>query len=234
MQLDLTQFKDAGVYLVFPDGTKLALTPGEIEERSAIALAAISPEAKASPEFQLCTICPMNGTGTTCHAIRPVLAFWEEIDRHASYTPVTAVYRDSASGSVTVEETTLQRALQYLSILGLMYYCEVGKKYWQYLYGVHPLMGTDDVVARVYLNMFWANRGSADKTRALINAFHDEICITTQCQMDRIRLFCSHDAFLNALVLTQLATEFLAERAEEIIARRIDAFERVAFGAGLI
>jgi hypothetical protein len=29
-------------------------------------------------------------------------------------------------------------------MLSLMHYCEVGKKYWKYFYGVHPLMETED------------------------------------------------------------------------------------------
>jgi hypothetical protein len=229
MPVHPSQFTESGLYLLFPDGTSLALTHGTIEARSAAILSnpeKIPPKVKASAAFQLCDICPKKGSGDTCHAIRPILAFWENIDQYFSYDEVTAVYRDAASGTIIVAETTLQHALQYLSILSLMYYCETGKKYWKYFYGVHPLMETDDVVVRVYLNMFYANGGNLEKTRALITTFHDEISTTTRCQMDRIRLFCTHDAFFNALVLTQLASVFLALNAEDTIRRRVAAFDQ--------
>jgi hypothetical protein len=85
-------------------------------------------------------------------------------------------------------------------------------------------MDTEQVVVRVYLNMFWATGGHQGETRALINRFHEEISITTRCQMDRVRLFCSHDAFLNALVLTQLAAEFLSSDAEDVVHKHVDHF----------
>jgi hypothetical protein len=233
MELDLAQFKNSGLYLLFPDGTTLALTPELIAARAQALLSdpiRIAPQVKDAQSFQLCDVCPKRGSGDTCHAIRPILAFWENIDQYFSYDQVTAVYRDAGSGTITVAETTLQRALQYLSILSLLYYCETGKKYWPYFYGVHPLMDTEDVVARVYLNMFSASGGDAGKTRALVSAFHDEISTTTRCQMERIKLFCSHDAFLNALILTQLAAEFLADHAEETLRSRAEAFAQAAFG----
>jgi hypothetical protein len=225
--------KDSGLYLFFPDGTSLALTRPLIEARAAAILsnpAKIPLRIKEAEEFQLCTICPKRNNidgGDTCHAIRPILAFWENVDQHFSHDEVTAEYWDADSGLIISAETTMQRALQFLSILSLMYYCEVGKQYWRYLYGVHPLMETDDVVARVYQNMFWANGGDVLKTRALITAFHDEITTTTHCQMERIRLFCSHDAFLNALILTQLAAEFLAMDAERTVRQRVEGFDKL-------
>lgn len=230
MNLTPSEFKEGGLYLLFPDGKKLTLTHGMIEERSEAVLAnpeKIPPQVKAAEEFQLCSICPMRGkSGETCHAIRPILAFWENIDQYVSYDHVTAVYRGNEGDKILVAETTMQHALQYLSIMSLMYYCETGKKYWKYFYGVHPLMATEDVVIRVYLNMFWMSGGGIEKTRALITKFHDEITTTTRCQLGRIRLFCRHDSFINALILTQLASEFLAMNAEEVIRRHVESFNQ--------
>jgi hypothetical protein len=87
-------------------------------------------------------------------------------------------------------------------------------------------MPTEEVVVRFYLNMFWETGGVLERARSLIDTFHEEISITTQCQMDRIRLFCSHDAMLNALVLTQVAAEFLSMKAEELVRERAAAFDR--------
>jgi hypothetical protein len=218
---------ESGLYLHFPDGTSLALTRSLIEARAAAVLSdplKITPEVKDAQAFQLCTICPKRDSGDTCHAIRPIMAFWENLDRYFSHEHVTAEYWEAESGLAISAETTLQRALQFLSILSLMHYCEVGRKYWKYFYGVHPLMETEDVVARVYQNMFWASGGDAVRTRALVTQFHDEITTTTHCQTERIRLFCRHDAFINALILTHVAAQFLAMDAEATVRRRIEGF----------
>jgi hypothetical protein len=47
--------------------------------------------------------------------------------------------------------------------------------------------------------------------------------------MERIRLFCHNDVFLNALVLTQLASEFLAMNVEKTLRQRVETFERSFF-----
>ena len=157
------------------------------------------------------------------------MAVWEGFDRYASCDSVTAIYRSGTDGTVVSADTTVQRALQYVSVLSLMYYCEVGKQYWRYFYGVHPLMATEDLVVRVYLNMFWACRGDVVSTRALIDAFHEEITATTRCQMERLRLFCHNDALLNALTLTQLASEFLAMNVEQLVRQHVEKFEQSYF-----
>jgi hypothetical protein len=221
-----------GLYLQFSNGEAVALTPDLIETRAQAVLSdagKIPLHVKQAEVFQLCSICPQRGSGDTCHAIRPILALWEQFDQHPSHEPVTAVYRSASGGLVVSADTTMQRALQYVSTLSLLYYCEVGKKYWRYFYGVHPLMSTDDVVSRVYLNMFWGCQGDLDRTRRLIALFHDEVTTTTRCQMERIRLFCHSDSFLNALTLTQLASEFLSMNVEEMIQRQFTTFEQSFF-----
>jgi hypothetical protein len=222
-----------GLYLQFPDGESLALTAETIEDRARALLsdpAKIPAHVKEAEAFQLCSICPKRGSGDTCHAIRPVMAVWEHFDRRESHDPVTVVYRSGTTGLVMSTETTVQHALQYVSILSLLYYCETGKKYWRYFSGVHPLMRTEEVVIQVYLNMFWACHGDVARTRALIATFHDEITETTRCQMDRIRLFCHSDSFLNALILTQIASEFLAAYVDDMMQCRFESFERSFFG----
>lgn len=229
---DLTELTQPGLYLRFPDGESLALTSESIENRARALLSdpkRIPVHVREAEAFQLCSICPKRGSGDTCHAIRPVMAVWEGFDRFASHDRVTAVYRSGADGTVVSADTTVERALQYVSVLSLLYYCEVGKKYWPYFYGVHPLMATEDIVVRVYLNMFWACGGDHARTHALIEAFHDEISTTTRCQMERVRLFCQNDSLLNALTLTQLASEFLAMNVEQTVQQHVEKFERSYF-----
>jgi hypothetical protein len=218
---------EPGLHLRFSDGNCLSLTAEYIETRAQALLAdpeKIPVHVRDAEAFQLCTICPQQGSGDSCHAIRPIMTVWEGFEHYASHDEVKAVYRSGTDGNMVSADTTVQRALQYVSVLSLMYYCEVGKKYWRYFYGVHPLMATEDLVVRVYLNMFWACGGDKARTQALIETFYDEINVTTRCQMDRVRLFCHNDSLLNALILTELAAQFLTLNVEQLVEEHVRKF----------
>lgn len=191
--------KPPGLYLRMADGEELALTAENIGAATRALFAdakKVPPSVHEADAFHLCSICPLRGSGDTCHAIRPILAVWDRFDRYPSHEPVTVEYRAMGSEYVVAAETTLQRALQYVSVMSLMYYCEVGKQYWRYFCGTHPLMAVDDLVSTVYLNMFWASQGDVARTHKLIDAFHRDITTTTQCQMARLKLICHSDSFL--------------------------------------
>lgn len=220
------------MYLQTDRGETWALTSANIEAcvREIFAdPAKLPPAVQQASAFQLCAICPKRGSGDTCHAIRPIMAVWDRFDPYTSHDHVFAEYCSADSDVLIATHTTMQHALQFVSVLSLMYYCEVGKTYWRYFYGVHPLMPVDDIVCRVYLNMFWSCGGDKERTRALIDEFHGAISTTTECQMDRIRLFCRNDALLNALILTEIASEFLAMNVEDVLRRRVDAFAQRFF-----
>lgn len=220
-----------GLHLHLPDDTWVSVTPEWVEARSHAVLddpSRLSPDIREAADFQLCSVCPKRGSGETCHAIRPIIAVFDRLDAYPSSAPVTAVYVPRQNGQdrqVNMAETTLQRALQYVSVLSLLYYCEVGRQYWRYFCGVHPLTPVEDVVMRVYLNMFWACGGDRERTRALATRFHDEITTTTRCQMARLRLICHSDALLNALILTQVASAFVVDRAEAMVGERLEEFD---------
>lgn len=227
--LEFDHLKEKGLYLIFPDSTCLKLTKENIESRCAALLAdetKIPANVKKAKEFELCSICPKRGTSDTCHAIRPVLAYWENVDKYFSYDLVTAVYRGEDPEMIQVSQTSMQRALQYLSILSLMHYCETGKKYWKYFAGVTPLTDIHEIVNRLYLNILYYCRGDKAQAQKVIEKFRDEIGVTSRCQMDRVRLICKHDAFLNALVLTQITSEILAMDIEKKVSKSFEEFER--------
>jgi hypothetical protein len=225
-------FSQPGLHLTFPDGETLSLTTDYIEARACALLAdpdKIPRHVQEAAAFHPCQICPQRDSGDTCHAIRPMMAVWEGFDRYASHERVRAVYRNTLDGPAVSTETTMQRALQYVAVLSLLYYCEVGRTYWRYFYGVHPLMDTDEIAVRVYLNMFWACGGDRARTQALIETFHDEITTTARCQMERLRLFCHSDSLLNALVLTEVAAQILTFDIDQLARDQIAKFERAFF-----
>ncbi len=202
-QIDPSAFPQAGLYLLFPDGRRLDLTEEVIHRTTQQYLddpSRLPPEVRAAADYQPCSICPKRDTAEICHAIMATLPFVDDVDRYVSYDAVTAVYRGQDSTVLHVADTTLQEALKYLSLLSLMQYCEVGLKYFPYFQGVNPLMPAEDVARRVFHNLYFDCRGDLDEVGRIIRSMQEEIQVTARCQMDRLRLICRNDAFLNAMV----------------------------------
>ena len=211
-ELDISSFTEPGLYLLFPDGGRLDLTRKEIEARTRAMLddpAIIPAHVRAATAYQPCDVCPERATAEICHAILTTLPFADEIDRHMSFDKVTAVYRDERSDTVLVRQTTMQEALQHIAILSLLYYCEVGRKYYPYFEGVNPLMPTDLIAKAVFLNMYSACRGNMQRLEEILHTMQAEIMQTARCQMKRLRLICRKDAFMNAFVNTHSTTELM-------------------------
>jgi len=91
-----------------------------------------------------------------------------------------------------------------------VYYCQVTRKYWKHFWGVMPLMESQEIAARLYLNFFYLNGGSKRKVEKSISKFKEEITITSRNQVKRMNLVCDNDAFMNAFVNTQIITDILS------------------------
>lgn len=189
----------------------------------------LPPAVRATPAYAPCSVCPEQHTALICHAIPTVFPFIEDLDRFLSYEAVTAIFRSESSNSsdtsldLHVSRTSVQRALQYISILSVIFYCEVGRHYFKYFAGVSPLMDPLAVIERIYLNIYWDLRGDMPAIEALLAKMRHELDITIRCQVERLRLFCKSDAFPNAFVLTHIVTQFLAADIESLLRERIDA-----------
>lgn len=211
-QLDPSEFSEPGLYLVMPDGERVVLTRKVIEQRTQALLddpEALSPETRAAADYQPCDICPERDTAEICHAILTTLPFLDEIDRYMSYDRVTAIFRDPETHMLMLSETSMQEALQYISILSLVHYCEVGRKYSQFFEGINPLMPQLQIAAAVFRNMYMACQGDLQRISDTLQKMQEELMQTTQCQVKRLRLISKRDAFLNAFVATQSTTELL-------------------------
>jgi hypothetical protein len=127
-----SDYEQKGLYLLFEDSTKLTLTEKEIENVSQKIWdnpAKITPEVRDASDFKSCTICPERGKKGICYALRPVLPFLEIIDKYVSFDRVTAFYKGDDEKLLYISDSSMQDALQYISILSLMYYCRVGRKW---------------------------------------------------------------------------------------------------------
>lgn len=220
VQVDLKEFDQPGLYLIFPDGKKLALTRSVIEETSERFLSdssKIPPAVKAAADYQMCSICPEKEHAQICHALMPTLPFLEILDTYFSCDRVTALYRDEESRVLHTAEVDLQQALQYVSIMSLMYYCETGRKYYRFFKGIVPLVSVEQMMKQVLLNMYWQTRGDHEAIRRIVKQFREELAITTECQVKRLRLICKHDTFINTFVKTQIGAAFLNRDLESML-----------------
>lgn len=226
--LDLAGFQIPGLYLLFPDGDRLTLTHAAIHALTECYLsdpARIPPRVRQAVQYKPCSICP-HQDAACCHAIPTVFPLLEHVDRFLSYDRITAAYREERNeaaneeGMLHVVQTTMQRALQHVSILSLIHYCEVGRTYIKYFAGVIPFMDPVTMAERVYQNVYWDLRGDEAAVNQLLTTMRSEIDLTVHCQIERLHLICQHDAFVNAFVNTHIATQFLApELLPELRAR---------------
>jgi hypothetical protein len=227
LDLRLSDFEKEGLYLLFPDSTKLELTKENIEkvtDRYWQDLAKIPEDKRKAIEFQKCYFCPHKNEEDICDSIRPMLPFLDIVDRYVSYDKVIAVYKGNEDKLVHIRATTMQDALKYVSILSLSRYNLVLQKYWRYYYGIIPIMGGREVATRVYLNMYWLHKGNLEEIKGTINRFGEELRVSSTNQVKRLNLVCKNDAFVNAFVNTQLVTQFLVN-IEDILTKSFNDFE---------
>jgi len=152
-----------------------------------------------------------------CDALRPTLPLLTIIDKYKSFDKVTAIYKGDDIGLCHISYTTMQRALRYVSNLSLMEYCELGKKFQKYYHGIIPIAGTEDIVSRIYLNIYYIHRGNEEAVDEAILELKKDMTIATKNQLKRLNLICKNDAFLNAYILTNLVTDVLYDNKDTVL-----------------
>jgi len=212
VNLQLSECPQAGLYLFFKDGSKATFTREHIQKKAEEYWndpQKISPQAKAAGKFQRCTFCPLRKEDDFCDAIRPVMPFLEIMDKYISFDRVVAVYREREGGLCHVADTTMQQALIYVSIISLMHYCPIGRRYWKYYRGVMPLEGGEESAIRIYLNMYRLHNGNKEEMNKVINTFVAQLKVTTRNQVERMALISKNDAFMNAFIKMHSGLTFL-------------------------
>jgi len=219
--LQLKDYTQKGLYLIFEDSSRLALTRENIKKTTDEYWSnpdKIPPAVKSAIEFQRCPFCPLKGRDDFCDALRPILPLLDIVDRFMSYDKVTAIYKGDNQNLIHCAATTIQGALKYLSIISLMQYCQVGRKYWKYYVGIMPLTGVEESSLHMYLNIYWNLKGNQEEIHRRIAQFSEQIRITSENQVKRLNMICKKDSFVNAFVNTQVAIEFLSLDIEQRLA----------------
>jgi CheY-like chemotaxis protein len=233
MEIRAEEFQQNGLYLLFPGGRRIVLTREKVE---AFALTfeanldQIPAEIRGAAAFHACAVCPERDHAKFCHALPATLAFVEELKGFKSFDNVTAVYKGSGQGLVLVPKITMQEALQFVAMLSLLLYCEVGKKYWKYFLGIHPLLSQEEMVTRIQLNIYWDCRGAEEKIDAVLLDFENEITCTCRCQVQRLGLISTDDALKNAFVNTLAQIQWLAMNKGDVIAQAFEEFKQTGRG----
>jgi len=225
INLPLRNYEKPGLYLTFEDSTQIVLTRENIEKTTEeywMDPDKIPPDVRKAVEFQRCGFCPLKETGNFCDALRPTLPLLTVMDNYNSFDEATAIYKGDEKGLYHVSHTTMQRALRYISNLSLMEYCQVGRKYRKYYYGIIPVMETEQIANSLYLNVYWIHRGDEEAIDKLISRMNKEITMTTENQMRRLRLICKNDAFLNAFILTHLVTDVLYDNKDKKLREQLE------------
>jgi len=229
ISITLSNFVDEGLYLLFPDATRIDLTNKNIQSTSEKFwqdTSKITPEMKKAIDFQKCAFCPRKNKEDICDAIRPVLPFLDKIDKYISFDEVTVVYKSSQDNMLHTKQTTMQEAIQYVSILSLMRYNMILRKYWKYYYGISPLMRGKEVACRIYINMYWQHKGRKEEIDKTIAQFNEELRVSSANQVKRLSLVCKNDVFLNAFGSTPIASELLTMNIEKAITESVERFEK--------
>jgi hypothetical protein len=227
MQISLDDFPKNGIYLFLPEGRQIAITRDKIEAfaRSFEANLDQFPEGvRQAAAFQACSICPERHRAVFCHALPATLAFVDELKGYKSFQKVTAVYRGPEPTLAVAPQTTMQEALQFVAILGLMYHCEVGKKYWRYFQGIHPLHSPDELSARIYLNVHYECHGDQEEVARTLQIFSEEITTIASCQANRLRMVASDDALVNAFASVQSQIAVLTMRRGNQLAQSFESY----------
>jgi hypothetical protein len=219
MKIDNNLYRDEGMYVHCENGTVFDFSLNNIE-----ILAneywnnpdKLSNEIRNDALFKTCSVCPYRGQDVLCSAVKPLLPFLENLNDFKSFDPVTVVFRDS-NGVVSIKDTDMQNALQYLTNMSVFQYCEDMKRYREYYFGIIPLRSTQENVQTLLLNIFWKSDGDREKTRSTIKELQKAIDITTRNCIERINLICRSDAFKNAYVKTHILGTLIAGHSNKFL-----------------
>lgn len=218
MPIIINEDAPRGVYLHLQDGRVLWFTRATIDSVSKKWLSdptRLPPEVRTAGSHKACSICPARNSFRICHALGPSMAFFDQIDEFDSFTPVTVVYREEESQAL-IKKTSMQRALQYLTLLSVMEYCESGQEFHPYFVGLNPLMEPEEFADGLFKTIFWELRGDIDQLRSVLTRLINQIRITSHCQVKRTRLVYQRDALVNAYIATMAIADFLSFRLADL------------------
>lgn len=183
----------------------------------------IDDSLKENLAFMPCSICKHVNQRVLCLALRPLLPLTKLVDQYLSSDETVVCYKND-QGNCSVTKTTLENALVFVIQMSLIDFCDVGQQYKHWFLGTHPLMTTLEIARRVYLNVFWIERGNPENVKKELNTFVNKLKVTIHCQANRIRLVAKRDPILNALANFGMVGLLLDRKIEESLQKEYEPF----------
>ncbi len=213
-------FTDPGLYILFKDDNSYHFSPKVIEQLSQEYWGdenKISEKTKGSFEFAKCGFCPDDRSSEICNGLKPLLPLIEMMEKYMSYEEVTAVFRNTDK-SLIVKETTLQVALDYITMLSIMEYCEMTGTFSNYFDGVNPFSNrtVKQTCHQIYLNILHENQGNIAKTIKELNFFAERLKSSSNNRIRRLNLITTSDALANSFVRNTLSAQLLNLKAKNL------------------
>ncbi|MFH1790715.1 MAG: hypothetical protein ABH885_01870, partial [Candidatus Omnitrophota bacterium] len=220
-------YDNEGFYLIFKDSTRLALTREGIEKAANDFWAdsgKMPPALKAEIASHKCEFCPLGDSDEICQALRPILPLVGILDIYLSHDEVVTVCKGGEKGLLHVADATMQDAFKAVSIMSLMNYCTVGRKYGKYFHGVTPFMRSKDVAIRLYLNIHWFHGHDKAEMDGVIARFKQDITAMCKTQVKLMNIICKKDILMNAFVVMAIIMEFFSMDMKKMVMESFENF----------
>lgn len=220
--LECEKYKDKGLYIA-SGGLLFKLTDNVIEE----AVESYWSDYPSLPElirehenFQRCANCPSQEG--LCDALKAISPLSKYIDKYKSFDKVVAIYKGDASKSLFVTETTMQNALQCTVMHSLTKFCKGLEQYKKYFEGILPTLESQEMAQQIYLNAYFIHEADQSRIDDFIESFEADFTEVVKRVVNRLRLVCENDPFLNAFVGFHTVAQFLSMKIfeEKLRARR--------------
>ncbi|HON55913.1 MAG TPA: hypothetical protein PLM75_10080 [bacterium] len=219
-----------GLYLIFNDGHHIDLTINTIEDYTHFFFDKKLKKSQMLMKhhdtlFEKCSVC-IAEKEKFCRAIRPFIAFLEEIDKYKSYERTLALYKNKNDDLIYMIDTDIQHSLRFLSMFSVLKYCSAGQKFAKYFYGLVPLMDGISFCNRLYLNIYWINKGNYEIINSEIEAFKEEMDIMLTNLKEKLDIICNNDAYLNSIVNFHIISLILSMDIESNMAKAIENYTK--------
>lgn len=208
--IECDKYKDRGLY-IDSDGILFTLTDKIIQEAVdsySTGYSQIPLSIKENEKFQRCPGC--TGEDDLCDALKAISPLSKYIDKFQSFDSAIAIYKGEDKDLYSVNDTTLQVALQYSVIHSLTKYCKYGMQYAGYFEGILPMLPPQEIAEFLYLNAYFMHEGNKEEIKDFIQNICGGFTEKTKRLLDRLVLVCENDVFLNGFANFHTAMQFLS------------------------
>ncbi len=214
-----------GLYIFFDNGKMLDLSKERIQylgNKLWDDASQLSENLQENKGLYLEYICMGTPLRVDCMAMKPLLPILEDLEPFNSHDLVAVVYVNNGNARY-IPSISLQHALKYLSNISLFDHCGRIERYRKYFRGIDPFMETKEAGCRLFMNVYWLERGDRERVDHVIKDIQKAILFSAKCCSRRLVNFCRSDALINAYVISQGALFALSMDIDLILNEYFDS-----------